>query len=411
MRSCALQVVLSSFFLLISIDAKSAEKKLTEKDVRRIVAEVLQEKDKEITQLKQKIQQLEQTAALEKTPVLSTPAESVTASVPASVLSVSELPPTTVKPLNEMQWSGFFNLNAQTDAKSRSNFDFQALELHLEYLYNEHFAANAALVWDSKDGANIGTGVIDYHWFDDNVPPRGRIFQQQGFHIQAGRFDLPFGIDYQYFAAPDRINITAPFSTERIQQGGFKENGFRSYGSWDIWNYAAYWTNSVYEDKGTAAGGRLGVSLGKHPYQMHYRSEENNLELGVSMLADIRKGDARHYVYGADLNFHYAMWQLSAEALWRTGGEQNESSYYAILSLNLQDWLKQSLVLMARYEEWKPHPSQTLTRTIPRLTFGLNYHLNDYFYIKLEYLNTLGKISQDPDFEKSALKAQLVVNF
>jgi hypothetical protein len=406
MRTFSARTLFTVFLLFVSLKAFAVEKKLTEKDVRRIVTEVLQEKDKEIAQLKQKIQQLEHPPQ----PLISQAPPIITTATPVEP-AATEPAPSTDSAFNNLKWSGFFNLNAQTDAKSRANFDFQALELHLEYLYNEHFAANAALVWDSSEGANIGTGVIDYHWFDDRVPPRGRIFQNQGFHIQAGRFDLPFGIDYQYFAAPDRINITAPFSTERIQQGGFKENGFRSYGSWDIWNYAAYWTNSVYDSAGTAAGGRLGMILGKRHYQMHYRDKQNNIELGASMLADMRHGEVRNYVYGTDLNVHYGIWQLAAEALWRTGGEQNENSYYTTLSVNLQDWLQQSVILLARYEAWQPNRSQSFVKTIPRFTVGLNYHLNDYLYIKLEYLNTLGKMPEVANFETNAAKAQLVVNF
>jgi phosphate-selective porin len=129
------------------------------------------------------------------------------------------------------------------------------------------------------------------------------------------------------------------------------------------------------------------------------------------MLADMRHGEVRNYVYGVDLNAHYGMWQLAAEALWRTGGIQNESSYYATLSLNLHDWLDQSIIFLARYEEWHPNSSQSLVKTVPRFTIGLNYHINDYLYIKLEYLNTLGKMPEEVDFEKNAAKAQLVVNF
>ncbi len=68
-----------------------------------------------------------------------------------------------------------------------------------------------ALVWDG-DTAEIGVAVVDFHMFDDSIPARGRIFSEQGFHVQAGRFDLPFSTDYQYFAAPDRITVSAPMS-------------------------------------------------------------------------------------------------------------------------------------------------------------------------------------------------------
>jgi hypothetical protein len=400
-----------NIFLLASFEASAVEKNLTEKDVRRIVTKLLHEKDKEIAQLKQKIQHLEHSPQpTEKTSTPPAAPNIITTATPIES-TAAEAPAPANSEFNDIKWSGFFNLDAQTDARNRPNFEFKALELHLEYLYNDHFAANAALAWDGGSGARIGTGVIDYHWFDDNLPPRGRIFQGQGFHIQAGRFDLPFGIDYQYFASPDRINITSPFTTERIQQGGFNADGVRSYGSWGIWSYAAYWTDSVYDSAGTTAGGRLGMTLGRHYYQMHYRDKQNSIELGASMLADMRHGEVRNYVYGVDLNAHYGMWQLAAEALWRTGGIQNESSYYATLSLNLHDWLDQSIIFLARYEEWHPNSSQSLVKTVPRFTIGLNYHINDYLYIKLEYLNTLGKMPEEVDFEKNAAKAQLVVNF
>lgn len=67
--------------------------------------------------------------------------------------------------------------------------------------------------------AGIAVALIDYHLFDDRVPPRGRIFNNQGLQIQAGRFDLSFGIDYQNFANKDRVTVTVPLTTSRMQLG------------------------------------------------------------------------------------------------------------------------------------------------------------------------------------------------
>ena len=52
-------------------------------------------------------------------------------------------------------------------------FKFNSLEVDLEYRYGEHISSSAALVWDSS-GAKVSTGVVDYHWLDEQVPPRGR---------------------------------------------------------------------------------------------------------------------------------------------------------------------------------------------------------------------------------------------
>ena len=42
-----------------------------------------------------------------------------------------------------------------------------------------------------------------------------------------GRFDLPYGVDYQHFASVDRPNVSAPITTERIQLGGYNSDGIR----------------------------------------------------------------------------------------------------------------------------------------------------------------------------------------
>jgi hypothetical protein len=43
--------------------------------------------------------------------------------------------------------------------------------------------------------------------------------------------DLPFSTDYQNFANSDRVTVTAPITTSRMQFGGFNGDGIRSYGS------------------------------------------------------------------------------------------------------------------------------------------------------------------------------------
>ena len=123
----------------------------------------------------------------------------------------------------------------------------------MEYAYNEHYSVSTALAWEDGS-ADVAVGVIDYHLFNDSAPVRGRIFDEPGFHVQAGRFDLPYGVDYQYFASVDRPSISAPITTERIQLGGYNSDGIRLYGTEGMFDYTLYAVDSLYGDNGSAVG-------------------------------------------------------------------------------------------------------------------------------------------------------------
>ncbi len=267
--------------------------------------------------------------------------------------------------------------------------------------------------------------------FDESIPPRGRIFSRQGFHVQAGRFDLPFSTDYQYFASPDRVTVSAPMTTERIQQGGYNGDGVRLYGSWDMFNYAVFWTNSVYEHDGTSFGGRLGLSLGKNTYRLHRQDDPGILELGLSHLTDLDGSDnARSSVYGTDLSFNYDIFTLQSELTWLYShenlidvngvdfGRNSELAYHVTLISDLQKVLNHRLKAYIRYGRWNPSAAAVVdgddtyaVEDISRLTLGFNYSMNDFLQIKFEYSDSLGSETQEPDFEKQLGTAQLVVAF
>lgn len=337
-----------------------------------------------------------------------------------------------------LQLYGFFDLTARSrhsgGDEHQPDFSLGVFEVDLEYPYGEHFAVSGALDWNGDGGVSVGTALIDYHWFDDRIPPRGRIFQDRAFHLQGGRFDLPFGIDYQYFATPDRVSVTAPISTERIQQGGFNSDGVRFYGTWKTLDFTGYWVKSVYGSGGTSAGGRLALSFGRNPYRLHRRDSPRVLDLGVSALADWNgREDLANVVYGGDLTFNTRYLQLLGEAMYRDGrqlvtdgngnplGEDDELAWHLTLIFELEPWLHWPLHPYVRYGRWNPgfdrvvdgDDDTLLHRVHPlsRFTAGLNYTFNDYLALKLEYLTHLGGRTREPGFAHSRGAAQLVVNF
>lgn len=351
--------------------------------------------------------------------------------------------------------SGFFDVNAKTDNATEQNFSLGSVELDLEYAYNEHFAVSSALTMCGNSsgadfaapaavtcggggpggigagGSGIAVAFVDYHWFDSSIPPRGRIFNGQGVHLQAGRFDLPFSSDYQNYANKDRVSITAPITTSRMQFGGYNGDGVRSYGAWNHFNYSAFWTDAMYANDGTSLGGRLGITLGKNTYRVH-NADPEGLEVGISYLGDLDKHrNLRHAVYGADLSFGYHFLKLQSEFLWLQArdtfidaenvdyGKPNEFGYHATLIADLESFIDYRLLAFARYGRWQPSNNfandfdgrLVAINNVSALSVGFNYALSEHLKFKLEYTDSLGTATQERYFDKRIGSAQMVVAF
>jgi hypothetical protein len=462
--------------------------------IRKIVESMLQEKNQKIEQLEARIKQLEnnqpagqQVAQPKKSSnVAEEPnqpkvvaeetlaASPVAAAKPIASTTSSESNSTLMNKLGDLgeeiaelkedakekglDISGFFDINAKTDNSTDQTFSVGSVELDLEYLYNEHFAASSAVVLcGNSSGADLaapaaitcgGSGpgglgggsagfavaLIDYHMFDNTIPPRGRIFNNQGFHVQAGRFDIPFSTDYQFFANKDRVSVTAPITTSRMQLGGFNGDGLRSYGTWNFFNYSVFWTDAMFANDGTSVGGRIGLAFGKNNYRSHKNNPEG-IEAGVSYLGDLDKNrNLRHAVYGADLSMGYGFLRLQNELMLTQAynnfiftddngstdyGKPHEFGYHSTLSADLERFIKYPVIAFVRYGRWQPKArfAQDFDGTlvsisnISALTVGLNYRFNEYFKLKFEYTDSLGTSTKEHYFDKKLGIAQMVVSF
>jgi hypothetical protein len=468
MQYKVLFILISGLILPSFLEAKPVD----DEYVRQIVGEMLREKDKKIEQLEARIQQLEaerrtvlpgaathqdvKQAATEVAPpqpdFAATPnsagSDGADAVVAGKLRELSkkddELKASAEE--NGLVISGFFDVNAKTGNSADQTFSVGSVELDLDYAHDDHFGASTALVFTgdadptASSGADFAVAMVDYHLFNDRIPPRGRIFNNQGFHIQAGRFDLPFGTDYQNFASKDRITITAPLTTTRIQQGGYNADGIRSYGSWGSLNYSAFWTNALYASDGATVGGRLGVLLGQNTYTIHHNSPEG-IEFGISHISEFDgSNNIRNTVYGADLSIGYGMLRLQSEFMLLqahqqvfldangnivTGpdinpfGKGHQLAYHTTLIADLQKLIHLPVMAFARYSRWDP--TQTLAldfdestvaiNDISMLSLGFNYKFSDHLRVKFEYDDTLGTRTAERYFDKRVGIAQIVMSF
>jgi len=327
-----------------------------------------------------------------------------------------------------LSWSGFFDITAKNTSSTDNPFNLGGLELGIQYDQVDNFAVSVAFVW-SEEAAEIGVAVLDYHANNHNIPTRGRLFGEPGYHLQFGRFDLPFGVDYEYFAATDRPNITAPLTTLRVQNDGLNGDGLRAYGTVSQFDYAIYWTNSVLKDNGTTVGGRLGFFPSRDEFRIHNRSLQSDFNIGISWLQDLdSEENTTESIYAMDLSMTFGIAKIIFEYMSSDSDipvvltnpnvveSNDEKGFNARFLVNLN----KSSVFVS-YGEWKPEFSSVVDQedsslnyaveTLKRITVGANYLIDDYLQIKLEYFDHLDTVTEEPDFEEHSLTLQMVASF
>jgi len=453
-----LKTTVICFFLCYSW-AYADNPAMSQEQVRQLVEELLQSKSAEMARMNHRINELEKLTRDQKKLIqqlqtgksINQRLENNTNEQPVPFAVVEKTPQSLASFLfpdttaasesnsgeyNGSEISGFFDTTAQTKNGSNQIFHIGVVELDLDRIFHKgDFAASIALDWfpyGTAPNAQIGAAFVDFHLYDESIPVRGRIFQEPGFHIQVGQFDLPFGSDYQYFAVTDRLTVTPPMTTTRIQQsginpanGGFNSPGIRTYGKWRNLTYAVYAIDSIFSN-GLALGTRIGFSMNS-PFQLHKPSEIPLLDFGLSYLNDMDQSEhTTDQLYAFDLSFNYQNFRLSSEYVHhnskanRNDGNPvlNESAFHVTLLGDLQQWLHEDLYVYSRYQQWRPgyasvniNGSNFQIGFIPAVSVGMGYHLNDFLTFKIEYTDTLGHRTAEPTFQTQTGIAQLVGAF
>lgn len=184
--------------------------------------------------------------------------------------------------LRELSLSGFLDVTASDRASDPNVFAMGDLEVDLARELGRHVQVAAALV-ANEDGTSLAVGFVDVHLLGGLVAPRGRLPVEKGFHVQLGRFDVPFGNDWQHFAAKDRIEASAPLTTDELMDGGANDVGLRLVGTDGTFHYTAFVLRG--EGSGNAFGGRVGVAPFDVPYRFPPRI--GLFEAGLSILHDV----------------------------------------------------------------------------------------------------------------------------
>jgi hypothetical protein len=305
-----------------------------------------------------------------------------------------------------IQLSGFFDVTMSSYDNNPNIFELGSFEFDLKKEFNKYFQVGAALVFADQQ-AELAVGFIDFHLMGGLIPARGNVFLESGFHLQIGRFDIPFGNDWQYFASLDRTGIGAPLTTTVLMDGGYNDVGFRVLGNWAFINYAGYILRGA--EKGVALGGRLALVPFNNPFTMK-RMDSQPLDIGVGYLHDINQdGRIEQQTWAIDGEVRVEMLRLQSEVYWRRDHmlKTTHTGWHASLFSAFFEETHYHCGAYARYDE--THLTGfDLDDRLRRLTLGIFAKPFEVTVFKFEYGEFL---TENDDHHGRTFFGQLVIGF
>jgi hypothetical protein len=342
--------------------------------------------------------------------------------------------------------SGFFDVKASNYKNNPNAFALGDFEFDIERAYKENIHVAAALVFNDE-GAELAVGFIDYHFYGSTIAPRGRLFAEKGIHLQAGRFDVPFGNDWQYFASADRIAITPPLTTELVMDGGYNDVGVRFLANFVSMNMTIFMLRGI--EEGNSYGGRIGLTPFNTPYTFRKRAIPR-FELGFSYLYDVnREGEIEERIAAVDFESNIGPIILRAEYYIRDSNlgadplaEEDETApppvvgtvldgYHVTGAIDFSNFSSLPVILYCRYDYFRKRDNEEYDifgytvrerdvdqpveeDCVTRIAGGMRINISDILFLKLEYLQFLDTYEEfenrDVYCEKSFF-AQLVITF
>ena len=286
----------------------------------------------------------------------------------------------------ELEVSGFVDVLTQGQQGEKTTFGMGPFEIDFASEFSSKVSFEGAVVVEG-DEVGLGQTLVDF-----------KLLEEEKLGLQVGLLDMPFGIDYQVFATPDRKLVTSPLVTELMMDGGWGDIGVNLYGCAPRLNYNLYVVNGMGYNNGEdgiygtgdegegiesqltdnnnakTAGGRVGISPVK------------DLELGFSYARGPYLDGTAEEAFsriGGDIQFAYERLQIKGEFVKGKEedtpgiGENEHDGFY----LQLLGEATGKVYGVARYGYWKLKGGDKVTR----VTIGLGYDLGENISLRSEY--------------------------
>lgn len=194
-------------------------------------------------------------------------------------------------------------------------FHIGSLEIDIALKLVPFVTAFGGVAYDADEGAmKLASFTVDCGLWgkDEHAFWPSRVFDASGLLI--GKFDVPFGVAYLQYGAPNNRLVTLPGAV-RATHDGWNDLGAQFYGSVSLANLVAYLVNGSGLPMAEAAsahkaiGGRLGLK------PLGVWEPERSFELGGSLARTVGAGSNPLMLWGADISVAAAGAELKNELI------------------------------------------------------------------------------------------------
>ncbi len=306
--------------------------------------------------------------------------------------------------LAQLQFSGFADilLVSPLDEQLKPEIQYGQFELDLSAEIRPGINFEGAIALNPETGTfEAGAGFIEVVFTGESGlhSARGKYFDHIGLSI--GQFDVPFGIDWQHIASPDRRLVTAPLLNEK-SINGWNDMGLNLHIGLDQVNLTTFLVNGA--DDGLALGGRTAYT----PFEA--------LEVGTSYFTQTSPNElgSQPQVIGLDvqtatgplatrMEVHYSENLLEGD-FSAIDSVTDHRGFYVQTDFDLSDMLDIPLALIGRYDNWSTVGNLDQAN---RITLGAAYSIAEGFEVRAEYLRDV--INEDPATQQVLI--QTLVSF
>ncbi|MCP4050884.1 MAG: hypothetical protein GY730_09295 [bacterium] len=288
---------------------------------------------------------------------------------------------------SSVKWSGFFDLQHNTyhGLSEKDGFRWGQFEVGLEQDISETVSIEGSLAYDHENEKfEIGSGLLKIEPF-------------KNIEIAFGQFDVPLGIDHNYYPSIDRPFVSTPLLNEKMYDS-WNDPGARLSVENNMYNAVFYVVNGqnlqANQEKAQSAGCRIGKVF-------------KYSEIGFSLANDPAKRDS---FSGLDFSYHCNNLNILAEIMnVNNSSDKKARAYYVQAKYDFGKYF-----LLARYggysEEAGYDRDSDSHSQLSRLSAGGGIKIENNVKMRIEYqLNY-----EDGSFSKKsndALFFQTVVGF
>ena len=295
-----------------------------------------------------------------------------------------------------LEISGFFDVvnTVQTSADDKNQFGLGQAEIDLGAALHKNVGVEVAVAYNADDGIfELGAALIDIHFLDccgDENHLRSSGIDHTG--VVVGQFDVPFGIDYQTVASPDRKLVHAPLVVD-LTHADWNDMGLMLGLEAGIGNFAIYGVNG-FESSTEVLDEVASLALGEDVFEEIDTSPANAVgaRLGITPVAGLEIGGSfangwnlsgrpEMSLVGADLQYSVFNFGFKGEYIAHTVNrsiaKETNSGWYFQSTYNFS-----SAFLAARYGSFQPDEGNS----VGQFTFGAGYSVVEAVELRFETL-------------------------